>query len=169
MHRAKFGSQAHSSQHHPMQPGKRRTDAIVADYRFDKLFTPEEANELIPRLSALIRDLQASANRLRAAADEMTDANPSLANFHLGALLDCSPELKAIANEMAGVAAQIESFGCYLKDIDRGLLDFPFELRGEVAFLCWQYGEPQVLAWHNIEEGFAGRRPLPGAPKTYLH
>jgi hypothetical protein len=141
----------------------------MATYQFDKLFTPEEANELIPRLSALIRDLQAAANRLRAAADEITDADPSMADLDLGAMLERSPDLKVIANEMASVAAQIESFGCYLKDIDRGLLDFPFEVGGEVAFLCWQYGEPQVLAWHSIEEGFGGRRPLPGAPKPWLN
>jgi hypothetical protein len=142
---------------------------VIVGYRFDKLFTPEEANELLPRLSVLILDLQTRANRLRTVAQNLSETDPLLADLDLGALLEHSPELRGIANEMANIAAQIESFGCFLKDIDRGLLDFPFEVNGETAFLCWQFGEPQIIAWHPIEAGFAGRRPLAGAPKTWLN
>ena len=46
-----------------------------------------------------------------------------------------------------------------------GLIDFPAELDGEIVYLCWQFGEPEVAFWHRIEDGFAGRRPLPGPPR----
>jgi hypothetical protein len=42
-------------------------------------------------------------------------------------------------------------------------------MEDDVVFLCWQYGEQQVLAWHSIDSGFAQRRPLPDASKPYLN
>ena len=69
---------------------------------------------------------------------------------------------------MAEIASEIEAMGCFLKDVDQGLVDFPFLLSGEeedqVVFLCWQFGEPRIFAWHAIDAGFGERRPLPGAP-----
>jgi len=70
---------------------------------------------------------------------------------------------------MAEIATEIEEMGCFLKDIDLGLVDFPSEMEGDVVFLCWQYGEAQVIAWHSIESGFGQRRPLPDAAKPYLN
>jgi hypothetical protein len=48
-----------------------------------------------------------------------------------------------------------------VKDLDRGLVDFPALHRGEEVLLCWQVGEGEVAYWHGLEEGFAGRKPLP--------
>jgi hypothetical protein len=137
--------------------------------RFERLFTPLEANELIPRLEVLMRELQVEATNLRTAVADLTRADRGLAGADFNQLMESSPELREIANRMAEMAAQIESFGCILKDIEQGLVDFPFDSDGEIAFLCWQYGEPHVIAWHSVEDGFAGRRPLRGAPKTYLN
>lgn len=141
----------------------------MASERFDRLFTPAEANELIPRLEVLMRELQLEATRLRTTVADLTRADRELVGADFGQLMELSPELKEIANRMADMAAQIESFGCVLKDIEQGLVDFPFDSEGEIAFLCWQYGEPHVIAWHSIEGGFDSRRPLRGAPKTYLN
>jgi hypothetical protein len=48
-----------------------------------------------------------------------------------------------------------------VKDIDEGLVDFPALRHGETVLLCWMLGEDHVAHWHTIEDGFAGRRPLP--------
>jgi hypothetical protein len=55
---------------------------------------------------------------------------------------------------------RIESFGCIVKDIDLGLVDFPSTRQGEPMFLCWKAGEPRVSHWHGGDEGFTERRPL---------
>jgi hypothetical protein len=47
-----------------------------------------------------------------------------------------------------------------------GLVDFPAEIEGEPAYLCWQYGEKEVAFWHRIEDGFGGRKPLARAGGT---
>jgi hypothetical protein len=55
----------------------------------------------------------------------------------------------------------IEELGGVVKDLDRGLVDFP-ALRGdEEVLLCWRLGEDEIGYWHGLEEGFAGRRELP--------
>jgi len=139
-------------------------------YQFDKVFTPSEANELIPRLEIAIRELQARANELRGNINDLVKADPLARQLPLSALIKRYPELQKSAREIARAAEKIESYGCLLKDIDQGLVDFPWEMEeGEMAFLCWQFGEPAVIAWHPIDGGFAQRQPLSGAPKPYLN
>jgi hypothetical protein len=141
----------------------------LANSRFEKLFSEEEANDLIPRLEILIRQLQMQATSLRARIEELAVDDPSLRHCELSEIVDRHPELKSFTTNMADAAGQVESFGCILKDIDHGLIDFPYEAGDEVVFLCWQFGESHVIAWHTIDSGFANRRPLPGATKQYLN
>lgn len=137
---------------------------------FDKLFTPREANELIPTLEALIRELQARAGDLRERIGALLTDDAAIENERLAQIVERYPELREPASRMAEIAGKIDSLGCFLKDIDMGLVDFPWELDdGDVAFLCWQSGEAAVIAWHPVDGGFGQRRPLPGAAKQYLN
>jgi len=141
----------------------------LAKHRFDKLFSQEEANELVPRVELLVRQLQMQANTLRQKVTGLAGGDGEIDGMSLTDIIDRHPELRSITTRMADLAGQIESFGCFLKDIDQGLIDFPSELEGEVVFLCWQFGEPRVLAWHGLESGFSSRRSIPGTPKPYLN
>jgi hypothetical protein len=47
-----------------------------------------------------------------------------------------------------------------LRDLDRGLVDFPSLRNGQEVYLCWVEGEAEIAFWHEPEAGFAGRRPL---------
>ncbi|MGH7864016.1 MAG: DUF2203 domain-containing protein [Candidatus Binataceae bacterium] len=142
----------------------------MSRFHFDKLFSPEEANELIPRLDDLMRRLQLEATRLREKIDALAQRDASVTAMELADILALNPDLRIFAARMADAASEIESLGCLLKDIDQGLVDFPFAAGDdEVALFCWQFGEPQIVAWHSLESGFADRRPLPGARKPYLN
>jgi len=136
---------------------------------FDKLFSEEEANELIPRLEILMRQLQMQATSLRARIEELSVDDPSILHSAMSEIVSRYPELRSFATNMADAASQIESFGCILKDIDLGLIDFPYDSGEDVVFLCWQFGEPRVVAWHSVDTGFSERQPLPGAPDRYLN
>ena len=136
---------------------------------FDKLFSEEEANELIPRLEILMRQLQMQATSLRARIDELSVTDPSILHSAMSEIVGRYPELRSFTANMADAAAQIESFGCILKDIDLGLIDFPYDSGEEVVFLCWQFGESRVVAWHSVDTGFSDRQPLPGAPNRWLN
>lgn len=141
----------------------------MAKHPFDKIFTPLQANALIPRLEVLVRELQVEAEALRARVRELARREPGVAGEPLPELIRRFPELRESAARMAEAASQVESTGGLLKDIDQGLVDFPCEAEGDVVFLCWQFGEREIVAWHPIEGGFAQRRPLPGVSKPYLN
>jgi hypothetical protein len=58
------------------------------------------------------------------------------------------------------IVARFTAEGVQVKDMDRGLIDFPAKVDGQDALLCWQVGEPRIGYWHSPDDGFAGRRPL---------
>lgn len=62
--------------------------------------------------------------------------------------------------ELEELIRQIHATGAMLKDIGAGLVDFPSRRDGRQVFLCWKYDEPEVLYWHDLNAGFAGRQPV---------
>jgi hypothetical protein len=62
--------------------------------------------------------------------------------------------------ELNEIVARFTGQGVQVKDMDRGLIDFPAEVDGQDALLCWHVGEPRIAFWHSPDDGFAGRRPL---------
>ena len=57
---------------------------------------------------------------------------------------------------------ELHDRGVILRQLAHGLVDLPSEGDdGELRYLCWQVGEPDLAWWHRPEDGFAGRRPLP--------
>ena len=66
-------------------------------------------------------------------------------------------------DEAQRLIQEIAAEGIQIKDLDKGLVDFPHFLGGDTAhevFLCWHLGEDTIAYWHEIEDGFAGRVPL---------
>lgn len=72
--------------------------------------------------------------------------------------------LKAFPDQMEELIRlyqELNTKGIQLKDIERGLIDFPcIRKNGEEVYLCYMLGEPAIQFWHRIEEGFPGRQPL---------
>jgi len=132
------------------------------------LFTPEEANQMLPRLrpelgrlAGLKREfdrLQTRIDVLRVATSGAADDNPDAVE------LRAARERRARLGQSIGQGlAAIQETGVLVKDLDRGLCDF-YALAGDrLVFLCWQLGEAEVGHWHTLDGGFAGRRPLKNA------
>jgi hypothetical protein len=76
-------------------------------------------------------------------------------------LADAAAEIERLERELSGIVDEIVDHGAEVKDIDEGLIDFPALRRGETVLLCWKLGEDEIRYWHRVEDGFAGRRPLP--------
>jgi hypothetical protein len=132
-----------------------------------QLFTPEEANATLPDVRPLVEELIEERKALVAVGEEL-EAMQALIGGN-GGSLDPSRvgELQeAVAHSAARVARivdQIHELGVQVKDLDRGLVDFPARHpeSGDTVLLCWEFGEPEVAHWHELETGFAGRKPLP--------
>jgi hypothetical protein len=71
-----------------------------------------------------------------------------------------SDEFAAAAADLERIVAELTRLGVQVKDPDTGLVDFPARRGGEDVLLCWQAGEDAVSWWHDLESGFAGRRPI---------
>ena len=62
--------------------------------------------------------------------------------------------------EIEDLIARIQAYGCVLKSLEAGLLDFLAERDGRDVLLCWRYGEPAIQYYHEVHAGFQGRRPI---------
>jgi hypothetical protein len=130
-----------------------------------KTFTLSEAQTLLPVVEALLRRAQASAARNDELEREMQHLSQNI--FFAGGMhVDVSAaakrraEREKAAQETKDSLAEIDSIGVQVKDLEQGLLDFPFLMDGKPVLLCWKLGEPAIGHWHTVEEGFAGRKPL---------
>jgi hypothetical protein len=62
---------------------------------------------------------------------------------------------------LRAAAAQLQAMEVVLRDLDRGLVDFPAILDGNEVYLCWVESEEDGIGyWHDLESGYAGRHPL---------
>ena len=128
-------------------------------------FTVGEANALLPTVRALAESLVAHRKALAAARAERTRIAVAVAGNGGGVDPQRVADLdERIAEELRGVARSvngIHELGAVVKDPDTALVDFPARRGDEDVFLCWRLGEDEIEYWHGIDEGFAGRKPLP--------
>lgn len=131
-----------------------------------RYFSVNEATGLLPRLTALIgtlRQVRDQAVAKRAQIDRLWRCLDS-GEPVLSEIGNRQRALDGMSERLVAIAGEIESIGCVLRDLDAGLVDFPFRVRGGAVFLCWRLGEPAILFWHRPEEGFAGRKPIAKLP-----
>jgi hypothetical protein len=131
----------------------------------ERYFTAEEANETLALVRPLAEELVSHRRALLAAEERRADLDRRIAGngeaLDARDLVDLEARITREAAELASCVVRIQDLGVLVKDLDRGLMDFP-ALRGdEEVLLCWQVGEENVTHWHGLEEGFAGRKPLP--------
>ena len=128
--------------------------------------TLEEVNERLPavqhHLEQIVRHRQMLVECHELLAEDGIDVEQNFAAEAADApdvarLKDTYRQcLKAIAAEIRA----IESLGALIKDLNLGLVDFYGEFEGRVVFFCWQFGEREVLYWHELDEGFSGRHQM---------
>ena len=105
------------------------------------MWTVEEARTYLPRLRELVLLVQDAV-----VADDRT-----------GDL-----RLRPGAEHAEAALEELSAEGVILRQLPHGLVDLPSQGDdGELRFLCWQVGEPELAWWHRPEDGFAGRQPLP--------
>lgn len=128
-------------------------------------FTLNEAQTMLPVLESLLRKSQAAGTR--AAKLEMEMQQLSYRIFLSGGMhVDVAVAARRRAErdkamqEAGDTLAEIEAIGVQVQDLDEGLLDFPCALEGKTVMLCWKLGEASIAHWHEVEDGFAARKPL---------
>jgi hypothetical protein len=125
-------------------------------FRFKKHYSRDEARALLPdvrkwlkRLGQLRGELEKSEGKL----SKMMKPGRDLGGDSINNWVRTLAEMKIVFLEFMRREIQI-------KDLERGLIDFPAIIAGKEAFLCWEDGEDDIDFWHDLDSGYAGREKL---------
>lgn len=115
-----------------------------------RVFSPSEANQTLPLVKRIVRDILALGSDLRALASRPLTEDE----------LDHAREIR---DRLHDLLAELSAIGCDYKDwgFELGLVDFPGFVEGRPACLCWRSDEPAVEWYHAPDAGYAGRRRIP--------
>ncbi len=130
-----------------------------------RYFTLSEAESLLPKVEAAMREalsLYATQQELDSKLQEELQRISMLggAMVNRAEISDLRDRRDTAGTELNEAILTIHSFGCQIKDLTTGLLDFPTRYRGADVLLCWRFGEKGIRFWHGLEEGFRGRKPI---------
>jgi hypothetical protein len=125
-------------------------------YQFTRHYTRDEARALLPQirqwieqLEQLRRQLHSCDQRLSALMEAGNDTGGDLVNTWVRAIVE--------TRELLGEFHEREIL---IKDVERGLVDFPAIIGGKEVFLCWEKDEEDIEFWHDLDTGYAGREKL---------
>ena len=126
--------------------------------RHERHYTPEEANAALPEVVELVERLRRARSGLSdsEARAALSEAAPENGGGEAGRVVS-----EAFMELRAGLL-ELREREVVLRDLDRGLVDFPAMLEGREIYLCWEEGEDEIAFWHEPDAGFAGRQPLDG-------
>jgi len=131
----------------------------------DRYFTPAEANELLATVRPIVERMVSHRRALAVATVRHARIATKIAGNGGGVRPHEVDDLQATiddeAAEVVRSVAELQELGLLVKDLDEGLVDFPALRDGEEVLLCWRLGEEEVAFWHSLDDGFAGRKPLP--------
>ena len=131
----------------------------------ERTFTLGEAQALLPVLSDLMQTAMRAQRQVEAMDQEMQalisrillSGGIQVDPLHTGRL---KSERERANQQVEDAVREIGASGAQVKDLDLGLLDFPYLLSGRLVLLCWKLGEPLIEHWHGVDEGYANRKPL---------
>jgi len=134
------------------------------DYKPERLFSIDQANAMLPLVRAITSDLANLAKdvverrhrlALLTSGRDLKPGDP-----YSDELAQMEAELERDAIRLQGYVDELRELGVEPKGAVEGLVDFPCMLDGKLVLLCWKLGESEILFWHDLDSGFAGRQPL---------
>jgi hypothetical protein len=123
---------------------------------FKKHYTIEEARALLPKVRKWLA-------RLTDLGDELEKQEKRVAGLMLPGCDIGGPTVNAWVRNLADMKEQFFEFQSreiQIKDLGRGLIDFPAIVGGKEVFLCWEQDEEDIEFWHDLDAGYAGRERL---------
>ncbi|HEX4022608.1 MAG TPA: DUF2203 domain-containing protein [Acidobacteriaceae bacterium] len=130
-----------------------------------RTFSLDEAQTLIPVLEALLKRAMQSRESAETVEREMQQLSQRI--FLNGGMLVSVAQVArrraehdTAVQQVKDTLQEMDAIGVQVKDIEKGLLDFPCRLGEETVLLCWKMGETEITHWHTVDAGFPGRQPI---------
>lgn len=123
----------------------------------ERVFTVTEASRLLPRLRSLLEEAGDEWRRMHTLNPEIQKVRDRVPFDGFSAY---GVQYVEAVYHLMFLLHQVKDMGVILKDVEKGLCDFPYVKNGRVVYLCWHLKEDAIAFWHDIEAGFAGREPL---------
>lgn len=139
---------------------------MTADDAVKRLFTVDEANQRLPLVQAIVRDIvnlfrDVQERRERLVNVKQLRGDSTASNrFYSEELDQVEEELLKDEQKLAAFIQELQELGVEFKDPVLGLVDFPSQMDDRIVHLCWKLDEPEVLFWHELDAGFSGRQSL---------
>lgn len=129
------------------------------------MFTLAEAKTLLPVLNSLLERAQGAAAIATAREHTLQGLHHAIflnGGMHVDLLqvARLKGEQERAVAEARDTLKEIDDIGVSVKDLQTGLLEFPFQLNDEVVLLCWLHGQPDITSWRTMEQDPAERQPL---------
>ncbi len=128
-----------------------------------RYFTVEEANKALPLVKVIVSDIvdqfQVVNDLKQRLSAVLSERRRPAGDLYSEELAQTQSELATEEEKLAGFIDELTKLGVELKGPD-GLCDFYSMMDGREVYLCWRLGEPQVMHWHELDAGVAGRKPL---------
>jgi hypothetical protein len=129
-----------------------------------KYFTIDQANAMLPLVRAIVKDLTDLSRDVYERRQRLTQLlagrNTEKSDVYSEELTQVEEELEKDGQRLRDYVEELQRLGVEPKNGLEGLVDFPTLIDDRPAYLCWKLGEPEVLFWHELEAGFAGRQSL---------
>ena len=130
----------------------------------EPFFTLDEANALLPWLEDKLAGMIPGRDQLAAQQDHLLELlRRRRSNGHSSSeeeILECRREVDRLTQQLQENLKEVTDRGILVRDLGRGLVDFPSRREGREVYLCWLRGEERIDYWHETNVGFAGRQPL---------
>lgn len=126
------------------------------NHHFKTHYTLKEARALLPQVKLWLKEMVETKNAI--ASYEAWAEQQLALGCDIGGNRTCE-WLKDMQRFLA-LSQKLENKEIQLKNLERGLIDFPSIRDGSEVFLCWEMGEEDILFWHDIAAGYAGRKDL---------
>ncbi len=130
-----------------------------------KTFTLDEAQALLPVLESLLKRAIDGKHAAEEVETQLSDLSRRIylsggLRVNLPDVARQRAEMESHLDRVRESISEIDSIGVQVKDLESGLLDFPFRLDEDIVLLCWRMGESSIDHWHTVESGFQGRQPV---------
>lgn len=133
-----------------------------------RIYTPREANAMVPKLSRAFDDLDQIRDRLKTIkgkvdvlemiwGDEVrAETNPDFREY-----THYMEEIEEAKKQFDAATRKFAEYEAVIKSVEQGLVDFYGVIDSRLVFLCWKRGEKSIEYYHHLEDGFPGRQPIP--------